>query len=201
MRVAFARWENRIAPVFDVAKYVLIIEVDSGHVISEHQEILLDDLPVQKALRLAELGVEVLVCGAVSRPLHEMVSAYGIQVVPFIAGDVRQVIQAWLQRKLRGSAFAMPGCIAGRRRGGRGMQGMYQEGWKMNGRRNGPGGSGGGRSQGRGGRGPGRMGGAAGAGPSGYCLCPQCGHREPHERGVPCVERGCPHCGTAMVRE
>jgi len=201
MRAAFAHWESRIAPVFDVARYLQVIDIESGHVISEHQETLLDDLPVQKALRLAELGVEVLVCGAISRPLHEMILAYGIQVVPFIAGDMSSVVHAWLRGKLRGNAFAMPGCTAGGRRGGRGMKGMYPEGWKANGSRSGTGGTGGGRGQGPGGRRSVQMGGAAGAGPSGYCLCPQCGYREPHERGIPCVEGSCPRCGTTMGRE
>jgi hypothetical protein len=32
-------------------------------------------------------------------------------------------------------------------------------------------------------------------------VCPQCGRREPHARGVPCIDQKCPMCGTAMVRE
>jgi endogenous inhibitor of DNA gyrase (YacG/DUF329 family) len=31
-------------------------------------------------------------------------------------------------------------------------------------------------------------------------VCPQCGHRVPHERGVPCTERQCPECGANMAR-
>jgi len=66
-------------------------------------------------------------------------------------------------------------------------------------------GKGGGRTgQGRGqpqGRGLGRMGGPKAAGPSGSCVCPKCGQRVPHERGVPCTKQKCPGCGAAMVRE
>ena len=49
------------------------------------------------------------------------------------------------------------------------------------------------RVQGQGGR---RAGGMVG-----YCVCPQCGQREPHERGVPCVEHKCPKCGITMTRQ
>jgi len=59
---------------------------------------------------------------------------------------------------------------------------------------------GGGFGRGLGGRG--RMGGTkAGSGPVGYCICPKCGKRVPHGRGVPCYSLSCPGCGTKMVRE
>lgn len=65
----------------------------------------------------------------------------------------------------------------------------------------GPAGMGGGQGQGRGGRGIGRMGGPLAAGPGGNCVCPQCGHKEPHKIGAPCARQKCPKCGTAMARE
>ena len=51
---------------------------------------------------------------------------------------------------------------------------------------------------GRGGRG---QKGGFGGGYGGECVCPSCGKRTPHERGVPCIEVSCPECGTAMSRE
>jgi hypothetical protein len=48
----------------------------------------------------------------------------------------------------------------------------------------------------------GRMSGnRAGAGPEGSCVCPDCGEKVPHKRGVPCMHINCPKCGTKMVRE
>ncbi len=63
-----------------------------------------------------------------------------------------------------------------------------------------PWGSGPGTGSGRG-RGAGRMGGnRPGAGPGGECVCPNCGHRLPHEAGIPCYNLSCPKCGTRMMR-
>ena len=31
------------------------------------------------------------------------------------------------------------------------------------------------------------------------CVCPECGAKAEHKRGVPCTEQECPECGTAMV--
>jgi len=199
IKAAFAHWDNRIAPVFDIARRIHIAEAESGRIVAETEEVLADDMPVQKALRLAELGVGTLVCGAISRPLHAMVAAYGIRVVPFVAGELRQVIQAWLSGGIEGDDFAMPGCCGRRRR--RGIVGINQEEYFMNGRRRGGIRSGGGQGQGRGRQGRGRMGGPLAGGAGGACLCPKCGQREPHELGVPCAQKQCPKCGTAMTRE
>ena len=53
---------------------------------------------------------------------------------------------------------------------------------------------------GRGG-GRGRMGGnRPGSGPGGDCICSSCGHRIPHQRGIPCYSAKCPKCGAKMVK-
>jgi predicted Fe-Mo cluster-binding NifX family protein len=200
-KTAFAYWDDRIAPVFDIARRIHVVEADSGRIVAETGEVLADDLPVQKAHRLVELGVGTLICGAISRPFHETVAAYGIRVIPFVAGDLSDVIQAWLSGNLESDTFVMPGC-SGRGRGRRrGMRRINKEEYPMNGRKRGGMGAGGGQGQGRVGQGRGRMGGPLAGGSVGTCLCPKCGHREPHERGVPCVQRKCPKCGTAMTRE
>lgn len=61
-------------------------------------------------------------------------------------------------------------------------------------------GRGNGGGQGLGG-GRGRKGGPIAGGAVGTCRCPDCGHTQPHERGVPCAQVQCPKCKTSMVRE
>ncbi len=41
----------------------------------------------------------------------------------------------------------------------------------------------------------------AGAGPEGYCICPVCGEKIAHQRGLPCMNMKCPKCGAKMTRE
>ncbi|MBN1626510.1 MAG: NifB/NifX family molybdenum-iron cluster-binding protein [Deltaproteobacteria bacterium] len=116
-KAAFAYWGNRIAPVFDIARQIRIVEVDSGHIARESQEVFSSSLPSHKAVRLAELGVGTLVCGAVSKPVLDLIKAYGIRVIPFIAGDVNDVIDAWLKGRINDNVFCMPGCgLRNRRR-------------------------------------------------------------------------------------
>ena len=209
MKVAFSTWNNRIAPVFDVARQALILDVDSGRITGQAEHALPGEALEGKAASLAGQGVEVLVCGAISRPLMAIIAASGIRVTPFQAGGLSEVIQGWLSDGLANGAFFMPGCC------GRGRAGFKQEGHGMgNGQRGrGQGGGGHGRKGGSpaggreggmgqgGGQGCGGMGKPPGEGPRGGCVCPQCGTKATHERGEPCTMMRCPKCGGPMVRE
>jgi predicted Fe-Mo cluster-binding NifX family protein len=195
MKAAFAVWNDRIAPVFDVARRARLVEVDAGRIACESDADLPEGPPAHIAGWLAERGVEALVCGAISRPVQATVSAHGIRVIAFVSGDLREVVQAWISGTLEGGAFAMPGCRGwGRRRCLEGNRGIEEEenpmqGWNRFGRSL------------WGAQGRGRMGGPRAGGPGGSCVCPKCGHREPHERGAPCAQRQCPKCLSAMTRE
>ncbi len=110
MKAAFSTWEERIAPVFDVGSKVHVVEAESGRIIREAGCPLREASPARKVVRLAEEGVDVLVCGAISRHLQALVAAQGIQLVPFVAGELRRVVDAWISGTLENGQFAMPGC-------------------------------------------------------------------------------------------
>jgi predicted Fe-Mo cluster-binding NifX family protein len=109
-KTAFSYWNRRIAPVFDIAQRLRVLEIESGRVIREKEETLKGELPVQKALYLVKSGIGTLVCGAISTPFSEVMVAYGIIVISFIAGDLSEVIAAWCNGGLDSRHFDMPGC-------------------------------------------------------------------------------------------
>ncbi len=191
-KAAFAFWEGRIAPVFDVARQVLLVEkapviVGTAGTDSEQRPVLaLPEAPALKAGVLKEQRVSVLVCGAISRPLQESIVRQGIRVLPFIMGEVEELIRAWRTDRLEQDGFLMPGC-RGRRMG------------RPNGRQGGtPGGR---RGQGKGGGYQGGTWRARGTPDMEQaCVCPGCGYRTPHTQGMPCVQLRCPHCHTVLVR-
>ncbi len=203
VKAGFSAWNQRVAPVFDVARHLLVVEADGLGLVSESQVELVEEAPLPRSFQLAELGLETLVCGAISRPMLTSIAAYGIRVVPFVTGSLKEVVQAWLSGTLESDVYAMPGfCFPKRRRAHTGD--TYEGGISVmrSGNRGGDG-PGGGRGSGRQGRrgAGGRQGGPAAGGPGGQCVCPKCGHVEPHERGVPCLQRTCPECGTTMTRQ
>lgn len=116
MKAVFTIWNERIAPVFDVARKAVIIERDDAAVLSETHLVLPEGSAIEKIVFLARQGVDVLICGAMSRSARSAADGYGMAVHAFIAGEVGDVVRAWLDGRLGESGFAMPGC--GRRRNG-----------------------------------------------------------------------------------
>lgn len=72
--------------------------------------------PVLRAKRVAELGVNTLICGAISRPLETLLTSADVRVIPHACGPVEEVVRAFLTGRLVEDAFLMPGCCRGRRR-------------------------------------------------------------------------------------
>jgi hypothetical protein len=110
MKTAFPYWRHRIAPVFDTARQILVVSSDTGMTTGTTRVTLADGHPTVKLLRLVELQVDSLVCGALSSQVCQMAAFYGITVVPFIAGDLDAIVRLWVAGKLAGDANAMPGC-------------------------------------------------------------------------------------------
>jgi predicted Fe-Mo cluster-binding NifX family protein len=115
MRLAMPVWNGRVSPVFDTAAQVLVVEVEQACERSRREEALTDSLPTWRVRRLVDLGVEVLICGAVSRPLAALLGGAGIRIVPWTAGPIEDVLRAYLGGELPHPRWLMPGCACGPR--------------------------------------------------------------------------------------
>ena len=124
MRIALTIWQDRIAPVFDVSREATVYETGDGEPVAAHTLTLNDPHPAARAQQLADAGVAMLVCGAISRCAAEMLAARKIEVVPFVAGRADEVLQAALDGSLDRVEWTMPGC----RRGGGAGRGRRRRG-------------------------------------------------------------------------
>ena len=119
MRIALTVWNGRIAPVFDVAGTVRLVEHD-GEGFADDQTVVLpkESGMISRIDALIAMEIDVLVCGAVSRPVHRMIASSGIRVHSFVSGETDEVLEALLAGKLEEKPFCMPGCGMGRNRQG-----------------------------------------------------------------------------------
>lgn len=110
MKVALTVWNGRIAPVFDVAGQLLIVDEEQD--LKNGIECVMAEtecLPA-RVTRLKRLGAEALICGAISRPARMLAESQGIRIYGFISGSLEDVFTAWRNHELGRKDFAMPGC-------------------------------------------------------------------------------------------
>lgn len=110
MIISLSVWQGRISPVFDTARRLWLVEVETGREISRREEPLSESMFQLRAARLSRLGVDTLLCGAISRPFAYMLARSGIRVFPFLSGDAQEVLEAYLAGRLSGSRLAPCGC-------------------------------------------------------------------------------------------
>ena len=108
--VAMPIWEGRISPVLDVAGRFLVIHYEKRREVSRREFLVAQTQPASLIKGIKEMGVEVLVCGAVSQAIADGLTHAGVRVLPFICGDVETVLQAFLLNTLDQPEFRMPGC-------------------------------------------------------------------------------------------
>ena len=139
MKIAIPTWNHHVSTVCDFSDRVLIVTVESNHMTDRTFVPFFERTILEKAARLQQLGVQVLLCGAVSKPLERMLVASGIRVIPFLRGTLDDALDAYLKGYLDDPRFNLPGCSSGRRcRRGKGMgrRGRYggrdnvNGGWK-----------------------------------------------------------------------
>ena len=109
MRIAISTWEDKISPVLDTASKLLIIENEIQKESSRYEIHLLKQDISKKCRFIQGFNIDVLICGAVSRQLSELLEASGIEVISGISGPVQEVLKAYQQGTPLRSEFFMPG--------------------------------------------------------------------------------------------
>lgn len=122
MKVALTVWEDRISPVFDSARDLLLADIENGETVKTSVEAFHAEPALRRPAKLFDLGICVLICGAISEPLAGMIEGYGIRLFPFITGSAARVLDAYLKGTLPDPAFHMPGCGANQRSEARGQR-------------------------------------------------------------------------------
>ncbi len=109
MKIAIPVWENKVSPVLDTASRLMVVELNEGSPTSRF-EIYLDERDLsRRCMRIQDLCVDTLICGAVTRHFSELLNASGIKLIPGISGQPDAVLHAYLDGTLGHSKYLMPG--------------------------------------------------------------------------------------------
>ncbi len=110
MKLAVSVWEGKVSPVFDTASRLLVLDVEDNKETSRLELYLDEQTLIQKCSRIQVLGVDVLICGAISRHFLGMLTTSSIRVIPWVCGSASEILDSYMQGTLLNSRFSMPGC-------------------------------------------------------------------------------------------
>ena len=103
-----------MSPVFDVAARLVLVRLKGEAELERRDVVLFEKQPDGIVRSLGELGIQVLICGAISQGLQVALEQAGIRVLAQICGGLDSVIAAYRRGTLGQPEFTMPGCC-GRR--------------------------------------------------------------------------------------
>ena len=117
MKVAIPIFRSRVSPVFDWCTRLLLVRIRSGRE-ETREDIEVGGLDLlERVERLSNVGTDVLICGAIGGSVARLLESIGIKIIPWIAGEIEDVIHALASDEFPHDRFLMPGCRQRKRRG------------------------------------------------------------------------------------
>jgi predicted Fe-Mo cluster-binding NifX family protein len=116
MKIAMPVWNGFVSSVFDFAHNLVVVDVEGKQETNRRQIQLEQQAIPQRMNQLVGSGIEVIICGAISRPMAAALAASNIRVIPFVTGPVDKVLDAYLNNRLAEPQFLQPGCRPGARK-------------------------------------------------------------------------------------
>lgn len=110
MKIALTVWDDRISPVFDAAKTLLLVEIANGGIVEKRIAPLHPAGSLRMAEMLRQLDIDVLVCGAISEGYANRLALAGIELIPFVSGKTESILEALVREESIIPDFSMPGC-------------------------------------------------------------------------------------------
>ena len=110
MKIALSIWKDCISTVFDAADQLLILEPEGTNGYKRTTTKLISTDVTGRASEMKERQIDVLICGAISRPLEKLLISSGICVFAFVRGPIEEVLAAYKSNCLEQAVFTLPGC-------------------------------------------------------------------------------------------
>lgn len=99
-RIAIPVFENRISNRLDCSENIFLYSVDRDKIENHEIARLVQASPSAKLNMLLELGIDVLICNGITDFYSRKLSESKIQVIPWISGEVEDVLYHYLKGKL-----------------------------------------------------------------------------------------------------
>ena len=120
MLIAVPEFHGCVSPTFDFCHRVTLWKLGEKGLTKAGERRCRSLGPWERAARLSQAGVKVLLCGAIGAELAADIRDRGITVVSGLSGEVLEIVAAYASGTLDHPKFRMPGALpCGAAEGGR----------------------------------------------------------------------------------
>jgi predicted Fe-Mo cluster-binding NifX family protein len=109
MKIAIPVWQNHVSPLFDSSAHLLVAETSNKRILKKDLINIESFSLFQRIHLLEKLRIDIFVCGGITSPILENIRNKRINVIPFVCGDVKKLLDAIIRGYDIKNMFAMPG--------------------------------------------------------------------------------------------
>jgi len=113
MNLAVTVWGNRVSPVFDVARTLLVTRTGDKKILEKRYVSFDPGAPADLIHILKKLKVDILVCGAISASPATLIMDHKIRLISFATGNALALLETLARKKSLEKDFIMPGMANG----------------------------------------------------------------------------------------
>ena len=110
MKIAITIWGNRISPVFDAARTLLVARIKNRQILEKIYTPFNPDSPQNLARILQEMEADTLICGAISTEPADFIVENDIKLISFVTGNALDFLDSFATRQAIEKGHMMPGC-------------------------------------------------------------------------------------------
>lgn len=110
MNICLATYENRIASLLETSNRLFMIQPPNYDMECSYSIPIMHNTPNEIVRVLRKNQATTLICGAVSGCVQNFFKAQGLEIIPWITGEITEVIHALRTNSLQSANFIMPGC-------------------------------------------------------------------------------------------
>lgn len=103
-KVAIPVFGNRVSSRLDCSESVLFVSIEDGMIVRRQETRWTHVNQLTKIRLLVQEGVEVLICGGLTETCANMLDETAIKVVPWVRGEIEDVLFQFMQGTLRATA-------------------------------------------------------------------------------------------------
>ena len=108
-RIAIPIFMDRVSPVLDTCTQIMLVDFDQNHEVCRSQIGVTGTSLFERNSFFKMIGVQTIICSALSESFHRMLRDASIDIVCGVAGDAEEIIKACVSGSYDLKRFQMPG--------------------------------------------------------------------------------------------